>query len=67
LLKNFPSGRNVDSLRDYYNQRMALIYEEVRDFVQLHYRLNHRTDSAFWIAAREAEISGESETSAESL
>lgn len=59
LLKNFPAGRNVDSLRSYYNQRMALIYDEVRDFVQMHYRLSRRTDSAFWIAAREAEISGD--------
>jgi tryptophan halogenase len=47
----------MDSLRDYYNQRMAVIYHEVRDFVQMHYRLSRRTDSAFWIAAREAEIS----------
>lgn len=59
LLKSFPSGRNVDSLRDYYNQRMASIYDEVRDFVQMHYRLSRRADSAFWIAAREAEISGD--------
>lgn len=59
LLKNFPSGRNVDSLRDYYNRRMSFIYDEVRDFVQMHYRLSRRTDTAFWIAAREAEISSD--------
>jgi tryptophan halogenase len=38
---------------------MASIYDEVRDFVQMHYRLSRRTDSAFWIAAQEAEISGD--------
>ena len=35
LLKYFPSGRNVDSLRDHYNQRMASIYDEIRDLVQI--------------------------------
>lgn len=59
LLKYFPSGRNVDSLRDHYNQRMASIYDEVRDFVQMHYQLSRRTDIAFRIIAREAEISGD--------
>lgn len=59
LQRNFPSVRNVDSLRNSYNQRMALIYDEVRDFVHMHYRLSRRTDSGFWIAARETEISGD--------
>jgi tryptophan halogenase len=57
FLKNFPIGANWAPLRDHYNARMALLYDEVRDFVQMHYALSRRTDTPFWIAAREAKLS----------
>ncbi len=36
-----------------YNRQISRLYEEVRNFVQLHYHLNNRQDSAYWKAARE--------------
>jgi tryptophan halogenase len=36
-----------------YNRHIKRLYQEVRDFVQLHYHLNNRQDSAYWKAARE--------------
>jgi len=57
FLKSFPQGVNWQPLRDHYNSRMASIYDDVRDFVQLHYWLSQRSDTPFWIAAREAKLS----------
>jgi tryptophan halogenase len=37
-----------------YNALMSAAYEEVRDFVVLHYLLNRREDSEFWRANRAA-------------
>ncbi len=36
-----------------YNRQVAQVFEEVRDFVQLHYHLNNRQDAEYWKAARE--------------
>ena len=36
-----------------YNRQIRRVFEEVRDFVQLHYHLNNRQDTAYWKAARE--------------
>jgi len=57
FLKSFPQGLNWQPLQDHYNSRMASIYDEVRDFVQMHYWLSQRSDTPFWIAAREANLS----------
>ncbi|MFA5955974.1 tryptophan halogenase family protein [Hyphomicrobium sp.] len=36
-----------------YNRQIRRLYEEVRNFVQLHYHLNNRQDCEYWKAARE--------------
>jgi tryptophan halogenase len=36
-----------------YNELMGAAYQEVRDFIVLHYLLNQRSDSEFWRANRE--------------
>ena len=36
-----------------YNRQIRRVYEEVRDFVQLHYHLNNRHDTEYWRAARD--------------
>jgi len=40
-----------------YNRQISRVFEEVRDFVQLHYHLNNRQDTAYWKAAREMPLS----------
>jgi flavin-dependent dehydrogenase len=36
-----------------YNRQVRRVYEEVRDFIQLHYHLNNRRDTEYWRAARD--------------
>ena len=54
----FPDKSFDPALSDRYNSTINSFYDELRDFITLHFRLNNRTDSDYWIAAREeAEIS----------
>ena len=53
LLTYFPDSDFPDPLRDRYNHLVDNLYNEVRDFICLHYRLGNRTDSQYWIDARE--------------
>jgi tryptophan 7-halogenase len=48
LMDHFPDGEFPKILSDTYNQRMARAYEEVRDFIMLHYALSTRKDTRFW-------------------
>jgi len=48
LVALFP-GRNIDPVeREEYNVNLRAVYEYVRDFVILHYKVTHRDDSEFW-------------------
>ncbi len=58
FLELFPQGTHWSPLRDQYNRRMVSLYDEVRDFVQLHYWLSQRQHEPFWQAARETPLSG---------
>ena len=48
LVQNFPFFGVTDTLVDHYNALSLNELEYARDFVVLHYKLNERTDSAFW-------------------
>ena len=39
-----------------YNKQSQLEYEQVRDFIILHYHVNERTDSHFWKDLREMDV-----------
>ena len=48
LLTNFPDrGFNQHDI-DYYNRRTRAEYEQVRDFLILHYKATQRDDTPFW-------------------
>ncbi len=52
LLVEYWPGRQIsDALRHSFNARMAAVYDEVRDFIMLHYILTQR-DEPFWRDAR---------------
>lgn len=52
LLKLFPSGNLNTVVVDEYNKQSKSEFEAVRDFIILHYYLNERSDSQFWIDQR---------------
>ncbi len=50
LIRYFPD-KNMDSaLRDKFNERVAYMIEDVRDFIVLHYCTTSREDTPFWKA-----------------
>lgn len=54
LTTYFPDSDYPEPLRNRYNKLTGAFYDEVRDFICLHYALGNRTDSPYWIDAREA-------------
>lgn len=54
LLAYFPDSDYAEPLRARYNRTANRLYDEVRDFICLHYALNNRSDSPYWIDARES-------------
>jgi tryptophan halogenase len=56
LLALFPDRRFDPAERDEYNRQMQTVFEDVRDFVILHYKATRRSDSHFWNYCRTMEI-----------
>ena len=56
IMHFLPDCRLNPLFIDQYNQHMASLYEEIRDFIVLHYLLNRRTGSEFWKASREIDV-----------
>ena len=52
LISYFPDSDFADPLRKRFNKLVDGLYDEVRDFICLHYALGNRTDSQYWIDAR---------------
>ncbi len=48
LLRNFPDKDCDPALINQYNRRMITEYEEIRDFIVLHYCMTEREDTPFW-------------------
>ena len=57
LLIYFPDKDFNPALADRFNKLVEGLYDEIRDFILMHYYTSNRTDTPFWIAARnEVEI-----------
>ncbi|MGD1870015.1 MAG: tryptophan halogenase family protein [Neomegalonema sp.] len=50
-----PDRDYPQPLADRFNKNMRDLYEEVRDFIAIHYHLSNRDDTPYWVAARGAE------------
>lgn len=48
LAEHFPFGQEMQRLADRFNRIMANRYDEVLDFVNMHYCLSRRDDTEFW-------------------
>lgn len=53
LLTHFPDRRLAGALSRQYNAIIHGMYEDIRDFIILHYYGSHRDDTEFWRAVRE--------------
>ena len=56
LIEFFPTSGFSQVDIDEYNRQSRFEYERIRDFIILHYHLNQRTDSPFWVACREMAV-----------
>jgi len=50
LVKHFPSQSFDQRLIDHFNSEIVYMYDDCRDFVQMHYFTTGRSDTAFWRA-----------------
>jgi tryptophan 7-halogenase len=48
LMRLFPFGGDIGLLAERFNTESKFEWEEVRDFIILHYKQTRRDDSAFW-------------------
>lgn len=56
LFRFLPSKACERALQDEYNRRITADYEEIRDFVVLHYCLTERRDTPFWTTCATMEL-----------
>lgn len=57
LIKMMPHlNGNTDAISNEYNRQSAIEFEKIRDFIILHYWLNQRDDSQFWIDCRNMNV-----------
>ena len=56
LLALFPDKSFDRAERDEYNRQMQDVFEDVRDFIILHYKATRRGDSDFWKYCRDMDI-----------
>ena len=56
LLALFPDKRFNPLERAEYNRQMRDVYEDIRDFIILHYKATRRSDSAFWDYCRTMDV-----------
>ncbi|MDZ7282831.1 tryptophan 7-halogenase [Sphingomonas sanguinis] len=52
----FPDKRFDPAERDEFNRQMHDLYEDVRDFIILHYKATRRDDTPFWNRVRTMEV-----------
>lgn len=56
LMALFPDRRFSPIERDEYNRQIQEVFEDVRDFVILHYKATRRDDSEFWNHCRTMDV-----------
>lgn len=57
FVHHFPGGDFCPELADEFNRRLYAEYEEIRDFLVMHYCTTRRSDTAFWRDCQSMRIS----------
>ncbi len=57
LAKHFPDKNFDQVLRDRFNREVETMFDDTRDFIQAHYYISPRTDTPFWKANKELNLS----------
>ncbi len=52
LVKHFPDLNFDPALRNSFNREIEVMFDDTRDFIQVHYLTTEREDTAFWRANR---------------
>ncbi|MCH2371888.1 MAG: tryptophan 7-halogenase [Pirellulales bacterium] len=61
FMDHFPDKQMNSSLQSNYNRLVTTQFDQISDFIQLHYYLSKGNNSPFWLAARQAGLSSELE------
>jgi tryptophan halogenase len=56
LVQHFPHNGIKPAEVDEFNRQSQVEFEKIRDFIIMHYKVNARTDSQFWIDCRNMDI-----------
>ena len=56
LIQLFPRGGDCTAERDEYNRRCGAEFDQIRDFLILHYKQTEREDSEFWRYCRNMDV-----------
>ena len=54
FINAFKEGNTDQAFRDIFNRAVNKSYDDVRDYISVHFLTNSRTDSRYWIDNREA-------------
>ena len=60
FIQRFAEGHFTDKYQGEFNQKINAIFDGIKDYVYLHYKLNSRDDSDYWIENRENENTSDS-------
>ncbi|MGD9601149.1 MAG: tryptophan halogenase family protein [Gammaproteobacteria bacterium] len=53
FIEQYQQGGFGPRHADAFNAKVNLIFDSIRDYVYMHYKLNSRRDTPYWVAARE--------------
>jgi tryptophan 6-halogenase len=53
FITQFSGGEFTPKYRDDFNTKVNLIFDSIKDYIFMHYKLNSRNDTSYWIENRE--------------
>ena len=53
FIEKYHRGGFTPDRRTEFNTKINLIFDSIKDYVYMHYKLNTRSDTPYWIAARD--------------